>query len=215
MFSAPRGNPVQSVSVNLEPSQYLSAWREKSGTIFLPTLSETRVGDEVAVRVGIYGHAIRATLFGKVALVRRVGRPALPPGIDLQLERNSLPAAGFLAAAARGEPVTFQERSPRYVAELTFHAERGKRRLELTSVNVSDGGLAVRWPGALPLVGDDLHLKLGGGLFAVRLEAVVCWNQPGAERERTVGLKVRADGRAGRAWRKLVEGVARKGARIA
>ncbi len=64
------------------------------------------MGDEVAVRVGIYGHAIRATLFGKIAMVRRMGRPALPPGVELHLEKNSLAAGGFLAAAARGEPVT-------------------------------------------------------------------------------------------------------------
>ncbi|HET9551398.1 MAG TPA: pilus assembly protein PilZ, partial [Anaeromyxobacteraceae bacterium] len=93
---------MHSVSVNVEPLQLLAGWRPESGTLFLPTLSESRVGDAVAVRVGIYGQTIRATLFGKVALVRRVGRPALPPGVELTLDRASLPAAGFLAAAARG-----------------------------------------------------------------------------------------------------------------
>jgi PilZ domain len=206
---------VHSVSVNLEPAQFLAAWREKAGTIFLPTLSETRVGEQVAVRVGIYGHIIRATLFGKVALVRRVGRPALPPGIDLQLEKNSLAAAGFLAAAARGEPITFKERSPRYHLERPLRIERGHLTLEITTINVSDGGLAARWPGPLPLVGDDLTLKLKEGLFGAELEAIVCWNQPGAERERAVGLKLRLEGRGARAWKKLVEATARSGGRIA
>ena len=209
------GESVHSVSVHLEPAQFLAAWREKTGAVFLPTLSETRVGDQVAVRVGIHGHPIRATLFGKVTLVRRVGRPALPPGVELQLEKNSLAAAGFLAAAARGEQVSFQERAPRYVLERTFVVERAGRAMEVAAINVSQGGLAVRWPGPLPLVGDELVLKLREGFFARALEAIVCWNQPGAEGERTVGLKLRAEGRAGRAWLKLVDDVARSGARTA
>jgi Tfp pilus assembly protein PilZ len=187
----------------------------KTGTIFLPILSEARVGDEVAVRVGIYGHAIRATLFGKVALVRRVGRPALPPGIDLQLERHSLAAAGFLAAAARGEPVTFQEREPRYAAARKLVVECAGGTVEVTTLNVSDGGLAVRWPGQLPLVGDDLAVRLKDGFFTRRLQAIVCWNQPGAEGERAIGLKVRPEGGAGRAWKRLVEAVVKAGARAA
>jgi Tfp pilus assembly protein PilZ len=206
---------VHSVSVNLDPALFLASWREKAGTIFLPALSESRVGDQVAVRVGIYGHAIRATLFGKVALVRCVGRPALPPGIELQLEKNSLAAAGFLAAAARGEPISFKERAPRYQVERTLAVERGKRAFEITTLNVSDGGLAARWPGPLPLVGDALTVRLKDGLFGSGLEAIVCWNQPGAERERTVGLKVQLEGRGGRAWRRLVEAAARSGARTA
>jgi Tfp pilus assembly protein PilZ len=206
---------LQSVSLILEPAQFLASWREKAGTIFLPTLSESRVGDEVAVRVGIYGHSIRATLFGKVGLVRRVGRPALPPGIDLQLERNSLAAAGFLAAAARGEQVTFKERPPRYAVERLLVVERNGVAREVTTVNVAEGGAAVRWTGPLPLVGDELLVKLKDGFFSRTLEAIVCWNQPGADDDRTVGLKVNTDGRAGRAWHKMVEGVARSGARTA
>ena len=142
---APRGKGVHSIAVNLDPAQYLAAWREKNGTIFLPTLSEARVGDEVAVRVGIYGHVIRATLFGKIALVRRIGRPALPPGVDLHLEKHSLAAAGFLAAAARGEPVTFKERAPRYAAERTLVVDHAGEVFEVSTTNVSTGGLAVRW----------------------------------------------------------------------
>jgi hypothetical protein len=206
---------LQSVSLILESSQFLASWREKTGTIFLPTLSETRVGDEVAVRVGIYGHTIRATLFGKVALVRRMGRPALPPGIDLQLEKNSLAAAGFLAAAARGEPVSFKERAPRYVHERTLLVERNGVARDVTTLNVAEGGAAVRWSGPLPLVGDELVVKLKDGFFSRSLEAIVCWNQPGADSDRTVGFKVNADGRPGRAWLKLVAVVVQSGAKSA
>lgn len=204
---------MQSVSIVLEPSQFLASWREKAGVIFLPTLSETRVGDEVAVRIGIYGHPIRATLFGKVALVRRVGRPALPPGIDLQLEKNSLPAAGFLAAAARGEPVSFRERAPRFVHERTLVVERNGVSREVTTLNLAEGGAAVRWSGPLPLVGDELVVRLRDGFFSRGLEAIVCWNQPGSDRDRTVGFKVVTEGRAGKAWHKVVEAAVRAGAK--
>jgi len=206
---------VHSVSVNLDSPQFLAGWRPETGALFLPALSESRVGDEVAVRIGIYGQAIRATLFGKVALVRRVGRPALPPGVELALDRGSLPAAGFLAMAARGEPFNFKERSPRFGAERPFLISLAGQAVQTITLNLSDGGCAVRWAGPLPLVGDVVQFKLGGGLFAPSARAVVCWNQPGGPVERSVGLRVIAEGRAGKAWRALVADVARSGARAA
>jgi hypothetical protein len=204
---------VHSVAFSLEATQFLAGWREKSGTLFVPTLSEARVGDEVAIRIGIQGHAIRATLFGKVALVRRVGRPALLPGVELHLEKHSLAAAGFLAMAARGEPVTFKERAPRWGASRTLHVAHGAAALDVTTLNVSEGGCAVAWPGQLPLVGDEISIRLGETFFTPKLRAIVCWNQPGVEGEKAVGLKVVSSGRGGRAWRALVDGVARSGAR--
>jgi hypothetical protein len=206
---------VHSVSVNLEPAQYLAGWRPETGNLFLPTLSESRVGDLVAVRVGIYGQTIRATLFGKVGLVRRMGRPALPPGVELILDRASLAAAGFLAMAARGEPVTFRERAPRFAAERRLQVEHAGVTFETATLNLSDGGCSVRWPGQLPLIGDVVSLRLGSGLFAPVAKAVVCWNQPGGAVERSVGLRLIGEGRAGRAWRNVVAEVARSGARAA
>lgn len=206
---------MHSVAVNLEPAQFLAGWRPETGALFLPALSESRVGDAVAVRVGIYGQTIRATLFGKVGLVRRVGRPALPPGVELSLDRASLPAAGFLALAARGEPVNFRERSPRFGVERRLVVVIGDSLVEVPSLNLSEGGCAVRWGGQLPLVGDVLQLRLGDGLFAPSGRGVVCWNQPGGPVERSVGLKVIAEGRASKAWRALVAEVARSGARAA
>ena len=204
---------MRSVFVNLEGAQFLGGWRPETGVLFLPALSESRVGEVVAVRVGIYGQSIRATLFGKVALVRRVGRPALPPGVELSLDKASLPAAGFLAAAARGEPVSFRERSPRYAVERRLTVGHGPEQLESTTLNVSEGGCALRWSGALPLVGDLVTFRLGDGLFAPTARAVVCWNQPGGAVERSVGLRVIGEGRAGKAWRALVVAAIQGGAR--
>ncbi|MCM2332576.1 MAG: PilZ domain-containing protein [Anaeromyxobacteraceae bacterium] len=206
---------MRSVSVNLDPPQFLAGWRPETGALFLPALSESRVGDAVAVRVGIYGQAIRATLFGKVALVRRVGRPSLPPGVELHLDRGSLPAAGFLAMAARGEPFNFRERSPRFAAERRLTVAAAGAAEETVTLNVSEGGCALRWAGPLPLVGDVVTIRLGSGLFAPSARAVVCWNQPGGPVERSAGLRVIAEGRAGKAWRALVADVAKSGAHAA
>jgi Tfp pilus assembly protein PilZ len=206
---------VHSVSVNVEAAQYLAGYRPEAGHLFLPTLSESRVGENVAVRVGIYGQTIRATLFGRISHVRRVGRPALPPGIELRLDQHCVAAAGFLAMAARGEPVTFQERLPRWSHERTLPVEHAGTALEAVTLNVSDGGCAVRWPGQLPLVGDVVAIRLGEGMFAPTAQAIVCWNQPGGAADRSVGLRIVSGGRAGRAWRALVKKVSRSGARAA
>jgi len=206
---------VHSVSVNLDAAQFLAGWRAETGYLFLPVLSDSRVGDEVAVRVGIFGQSIRATLFGKVALVRRMGRPALPPGVEIALDRTSLAAAGFLALAARGEPVSFRERATRFTVERTLHVEHGGATIETTTLNLSEGGCSLRWPAQLPLVGDVLTLRLSRGIFSPSARAVVCWNQPGGTVERSVGLRILLDGRAGRAWRALVGEVSKSGGRAA
>jgi Tfp pilus assembly protein PilZ len=206
---------VQSISVNVDAAAYLAGYRPEARTIFLPALSESRVGHDVAVRVGILGQPIRATLFGRISLVRRVGRPALPPGVELQLDAPSVAAAGFLAMAARGEPVSFKDRLPRYSHGIALAVEHGGAIVDATTLNVSEGGCAVRWPGQLPLVGDVVAVRLGRGLFAPTARAIVCWNQPGGPVERSVGLRVVLEGRGGRAWRALVEKVAASGARHA
>jgi PilZ domain len=206
---------VQSVTVNLDATQYLAGWRPEAHTLFLPALSDSRVGEEVAVRVGIYGQTIRATVFGKISLVRRVGRPTLPPGVDVHLDRKSLAAAGFLAMAARGEPVSFKEREPRFAHEQKLAVQHDGVGVEVVTLNVSEGGCAVRWSGQLPLVGDVVSIRIGGGLFPATARAVVCWNQPGVTTERSVGLRVAPGGRGARAWHALVAKIARSGARAA
>lgn len=206
---------MHSVSVNIDAAQYLAGYRPEGGNLFLPTLSESRVGEHVAVRVGIYGQTIRATLFGKISHVRRVGRPALPPGVELHLDKHSVAAAGFLAMAARGEPVTFKERLPRWSHELKLAVEHAGTAVEAVTINVSEGGCAVRWDGQLPLVGDLVSIRLGDGMFAPTAQAVVCWNQPGGAVDRSVGLRIVPGGRAARAWRSLVTKVSKSGARAA
>jgi hypothetical protein len=205
---------LHSIAVNLDGAEYLRGWRAERA-LFLPTLSEGRLGDEVAARIGILGRPIRATVFGTVMLVRRVGRPSLPPGVELSLDRMSLPAAKFLAAAARGEKLPFRERAPRYVFAFPLRFEGDATNQDAATLNVSEGGCAVSWSGSLPTVGEVLTARLDEGLFAKTVRAVVCWAGDGAARQHCAGLRVAAEGRAARAWKALVARAAQSGARAA
>jgi len=206
---------LRSVALHLEGAQYLAGWKPEAGTLFLPTLSDGRVGQQVAVRVGIFGQSIRATLFGVISLVRRVGRPALPPGVELTLDRMSIPAAHFLALAARGEQVTYRERAPRYMVERNFTATRDGHEHSTRTLNISEGGCAISWPGPLPMVGEVIALRLGDGFFASSSRAVVCWNSVGGPVDRCVGLRIVAEGRTARSWKSVVSGAARSAVRAA
>lgn len=121
-------------------------------------------------------------------------RPATPAG-----------AARPPAAGAAGERAATRRRMPRYVVEQRIIVQQDGVELEVATVNVSAGGLAVRWPGELPVVGDDVVVKVEDGYFLRELEAEVRWNRGELERDRTVGLRVAVDGRAGRAWQRLVQ----------
>jgi len=211
----PGERKLYSVALNLEAAQYLAGWRPEGGTLFLPALSEGRVHDEVAVRIGIFGQTIRATVFGTISLVRRVGRPSLPPGIELAVDRVSLPAAGFLALAARGENVNFRERAPRYVFERPLLITSDGRDREVGTINLSEGGCAVAWDGPLPMVGEVVSIRLAEGLFSSTARAVVCWNAIGGPLERCVGFRIIAEGRAARAWKQVAVDAAKSGANAA
>jgi Tfp pilus assembly protein PilZ len=208
---APAGKRVHTVSIHLDPAQYLAGWRPEARSLFVPALSESRVGDEAAVRVAIVGQTIRATVYGKVALVRRVGRPSLPPGAELTLDRGSLPAAEFLAMASRGEKITYRERSPRWPVEQTLLVAWGGGWVKVQTINVAEGGCALRWAPPLPSVGEVLALRMPGSMFPPTARAIVCWTQAEGPLGRAIGLRVVVEGRGGRAWLELVEQASQEG----
>ena len=204
---------MHTLALDLEPDQFLSGWRADARMLFVPALSEARPGDPVAVRIGILGHPIRATVFGRVSSVRRVGRPSLPPGAELATDPASAPALRFLAAAARGEEVTFKEREPRWVVKRSLIVLRGAERIEVPTANVSERGCALEWDGSPPATGDTLRLKLGEGLLAPTAEVVVCWGSMG-RRASAVGVRLVSAGLAARAWRRMAQEAQRSGARF-
>jgi hypothetical protein len=136
--------------------------------------------------------------------------------VELKLDKGSVPAAAFLAMSARGEPVSFKDRNPRYAAERPLRVEQRSATYDVITLNVSAGGCAVRWPNQLPSVGEMVSVRIGSGFLAPSVRAVVCWTQPGAGGvERSVGLRFIIEGRASRIWHGLVEDIARSGARTA
>ena len=205
---------MNSIALNLEPHQFLSGWRPEAGALFLPALSESRVGEQVVVRIGIYGQTVRATVFGKIAMVRRIGRPSLPPGVEVYLDRASVPAARYLAMVARGEPVTFQERAPRYALERRGPGDAPRSRRSRPAPSRVGGGLLHRLAGREPQTpGEALVLRLGKGFLAPSAEAVVCWNSNGAPGEdHRRADRLRGAGRDG-PGRALVADASRQSAR--
>jgi PilZ domain-containing protein len=206
---------VQTAVVNVEPEQFLAGWQPGAGRLFLPVLSQAVLGDVVAVRVGLAGHDLRATVFGMVSLTRRLGRPSLPPGVELQLDVESQRAATWLAQAARGEPVSARPREPRFAAEREVVARRGRVELAVLTVNVSESGCSLRWSGHPPEPGELLALRIGEGLLAPAPPAVVAWATDPRTGAARVGVRIVAHGgRASRAWLKLAADAARRGAMV-
>jgi hypothetical protein len=200
---------MHTIALNLEPQQFLTGWRPDVGALFVPALSESRVGDQVVARVGLFGHPVRATVFGKIAMVRRVGRPSLPPGVEIYLDRTSLPAARYLALVAAGEPVSFHVRAPRYAVERPVLVTARGTKVEARTITLSEGGCSIAWPDdAPPDSGELLALRIGNGFLAPTAEAFVCWTSGGLP-ERAFGVRVVAQGRGGRAWLALVAEVSK------
>lgn len=204
---------MDGATINLNPDQFLAGWREDARMMFLPALSERRVGDQVAVRIGLLGRTVRSTIFGRVAMVRRYGRASMPPGVDLEVSPGSYPAIQFLASAARGEPVTYRERAPRFVVDRPLLVNVDGATVGVRTATVSEGGCALRWPAPqAPSSGDTLAIRLGGGLFAATATGVVCWSDSRHPGEQVVGVRIQPDGRGARGWKAMVDEAARSGA---
>ncbi len=200
---------MNSIAINIEPQQYLAGWRADAGSLFLPALSESRVGEQVVARIGLFGQPVRATVYGKVAMVRRIGRPSLPPGVEIHLDRASVPAARYLAAVAGGEPVTFKVRAPRFALERPVAVVVRGSTVEARTITLSEGGCSIAWPDADPPgPGELLALRFANGFLAPSTDAVVCWTSPDGS-EPALGVRIVAEGRGGRAWRALVDETSR------
>lgn len=111
-----------------------------------------------------------------------------------------------------GDPTATPRRPPRYAVELPVAVEHRGACAWTTTLNVSAGGCAIRWTGALPDVGDEITLDVGSDRTPARARGVVRWSLPRGAAHRSVGLRVVDDGPA---WRELVESVIEAGARAA
>lgn len=205
--------PPLSAAVEPAPGAYLEGWDPEAARLFVPALADCRAGAVAAVRITVRGTGIAATVTGTVSAVRRSGSAALAPGVFLSLDGGGAAAATFLARVARGLPVEFNDREPRYAFEsrLTI-GRRAGGRFESTTVNVSDSGCCVRWSGPPPEVEETLWIRSGPAVLGSTLDATVRWVGGPGVLAGAAGLRLRLAGRSWRTWRALVEAAARSGA---
>ncbi len=204
-------NETPATILNLWPEEYLEGWDPRATRLFLPALAETPLGTHAAVRITIRGTGIAATVTGPIVAARRIGSSALVPGVVLGVEGRGAAAAAYLERVARGQPVDWNERDPRYAVawRLLITGDRG--RFWATTIDVSREGCSLTWPGPTLSVGEEIRIRTRA-LLAPNLTASVCWAGEPERAARSAGLRLLVDGRAGRRWRSAVEHAALSGA---
>ena len=123
-------------------------------------------------------------------------------------------AIRMLNAAARGEPIRFLERAPRYLVKLPVFVEWQGERLVTTTISISEDGCSLRWSGRAPTTGQRLNLRIGSGSLAHDIRGVVCWTE-GRGGGGKVGLRIFALNGARQAWRNILGEAVRTGATVA
>jgi hypothetical protein len=147
---------------------------------------------------------------GPVVGVRHVASASLPPGAYLGLPGRAAGAAHYLVRVAKGLPVDFNERDPRYAVAWGLTLEGGPERFPALTENVSSEGCALSWRGEALPVGCRVAVRRRRLLAAV-LEAQVCWSAADGGIA-SAGLHLEAAGRAVRGWRSALAREAAQGA---
>jgi hypothetical protein len=206
-----RGDPTCDPGLALWPEEYLHGWDRSSARLFLPTLDRLDLGAPVAWRITIRGTGIGATVTGSVVAARRRGGPGAPPGLFLGLSGRGFTAAAYLERVARGQPVDFNERDPRYTVRWPVRLRGPHGAFQATTLDVSESGCAVVWPGPAPAVGEPVSLRRPT-LFAPAVRASVRWARPLDGHHQVAGLQLLAEGWTSRRWRAAVKREAWRGA---
>jgi crotonobetainyl-CoA:carnitine CoA-transferase CaiB-like acyl-CoA transferase len=128
-----------------------------------------------------------------------------PPLLGEHTEEVLRQLGGNLRSVALGRP-------PRYDARLAVRVVHRGRTVRGTTLDISEGGCAVKVGGLRPEVGDDVSLLVSAGSRRVPARAVVRWSAPCGGTRRVIGVRVHVEGQDG-AWRDLVAAVIRSGAR--
>ena len=196
------------LAIALQPAQLLEAWRQDTGRLVLPGVLAARPQQKTAVRIRIEGRLIEATIFGTVVSSNGSGARQ---ATELAPDGEGLRALRLLAAAARGEPIRFLQRAPRYSARLPVFVDFPGSRVYMATFSVSESGCGLVWSGSMPSMGQSLRLRFGAGMRSAELRGVVCWTRdtrPGA----AVGVRL-VHGRASSvAWEGLLVEARKSGA---
>jgi hypothetical protein len=196
--------------VQLSSSELLGAWRPSTHRLSVDLHgSPPRLRDQVALRIRLADRAMVSTVVGPVVSLHQHGpnhRVEVAPADAGQR------AVAMLLAAARGAPVHYHQRAPRYLARLpVVVATDGGGELLMTTFSISERGCGLSWSGPPPAIGKTLRLRLGPRTRQTDVWAVVRWaGHAGQGVKAGVGLLQDAPPPA--AWSELFDSTARSGA---
>jgi len=186
-------------TIVLQPAEFIRALSADGERLRLPVPGAQTVGRRAALRIRLVGLGVYAAVTG---VVRAVWRERGSAGVELAPDAHGLRAARWLAAAARGEEVPSRERARRHFLELPVIVTSGGAGTFTTTLNVSEGGCALKWSGELPSVGEVVRLRLGANLRASEACFEVRWTD--AARPGRVGLRRADDPASAAAWERLL-----------
>jgi hypothetical protein len=199
---------MRQLSIQLHSGEWLGSWRQATSRLLLRVPECPRLGLRVSLRIQFDDQPVSATVTGTAVGVESLGNDCR---IELAPDPDGLRAIRLLSAAARGEPIRFLERAPRYQAKVPVFVLWNGERFLTSTVSISDGGCALRWNGQTPTIGQRMDLRIGSGSQAHGVRGVVCWSEAAGATSK-VGLRVLALNGARQVWRMLVEEAVHAGA---
>ena len=199
---------VTIVNVPLSPDEFVAAWRPESRRLLLPMHAPPKLQQRVAARVTLLGSGLAATITGRVVSASRQGAIHR---VELVPDDARVAAVERLVAVARGEPVRYQQRVPRFLATMPVVVYGPAGPTFMTTFSVSENGCGVAWSGPVPVpqVGAPIDVRLGAGTKAAAFRSVVCWTAL-AGRSASVGMRFLAGAKV--AWNMMLGDVKRSGA---
>lgn len=173
------------VDVALRPEELVAAWRPESGRLVLAVPKPMRLQERVVSRIMVVGLDVAATITGRVASTSRQGNQHK---VELAPDELRRPALAKLLSVARGEPVEYQNRLPRFLVSLPAVVQGSNGTHYRTTFSVSAKGCGLAWSGPVPAIGEPVDVRLGAGNRAAKFQAVVCWTSQ-AGNSTTVGVR--------------------------
>ena len=199
---------VAIVDVPLRPDEFVAAWRPESRRLLLPMPVAPRLQQRLAARLTLLGAGVAATITGRVVSASRNGSGHR---VEFAPDETRVAAVERLAAVARGAPVRYQPRAPRFLATMPVVVYGSAGPTFMNTFSVSENGLGVSWSGPVPVpvVGAPIDVRIGAGAKAAAFRSVVCWTAQ-VGRSASVGVRFVAGTKA--AWSLMLGDVKRSGA---
>jgi hypothetical protein len=199
---------VAVVGVPLTPDELVAAWRPEARRLRLRIEVAAKLQQRLAARLTVLGPGVATTITGRVVSASRQGTLH---DVELVPDDARVAALEWLVAVARGAPVRYLKRAPRFLAAMPVVVYGPGGPAFMTTISVSENGCGVAWSGPVPLpaVGAPIDVRLGAGTQSAAFRSVVCWTAQ-AGRSTTVGVRFVAG--AKRVWSLMLGDLKRAGA---